>query len=100
VQLTWKANYARAGAKLNLPLVGNPDLAMELRHAGAVMAWGMAQGWFTGKRLRDFLPASGPAILPQFIAARRIINGTDRAADIAAFAFDFQDAVMAGGWPN
>lgn len=100
VQLTWKSNYARAGAKLDLPLVGNPDLAMELRHAGAIMAWGMAQGWFTGKRLRDYLPARGPAMLPQFIEARRIINGTDRAADIAAFAVDFQEAVIAGGWAN
>jgi putative chitinase len=98
VQLTWKVNYARAGAKLGLPLVGNPDLAMELRHAGAIMGWGMAEGWFTGKRLRSYLPAHGPAMLPQFIAARRIINGTDRAADIAAFAVDFQEAVHAGGW--
>lgn len=98
VQLTWKVNYARAGAKLNLPLVGNPDLAMELRHAGAIMAWGMAQGWFTGRKLRTFLPASGPATRSQFVAARAIINGSDRAAQIAEFAVDFQEAVMAGGW--
>jgi hypothetical protein len=98
VQLTWKCNYARAGAVLDLPLLSNPDLALETRNAGAVMGFGMAQGWFTGKRLRDFLPAHGPAILPQFIAARAIINGSDRAAYIAAFAEDFQEAVTAGGW--
>lgn len=96
VQLTWKSNYARAGAKLDLPLVGNPDLAMTLRHAGAIMGWGMAQGWFTGKKLRHYLPESGPATRSAFVAARRIINGTDRAADIADLAMDFQEAVTEG----
>jgi hypothetical protein len=30
--------------------------------------------------------------------ARRIINGTDRATDIAALAMRFQAALQAGGW--
>jgi hypothetical protein len=96
VQLTWKANYAKAAAKLGQPLVTRPDLAMVPIVAAGIMAWGMADGWFTGKRSRDYLPRSGDADLVDFIAARRIINGQDRARDIALFAMDFQEAVKAG----
>jgi hypothetical protein len=36
--------------------------------------------------------------LAQFTHARRIINGTDRAAQIAALAAVFQDGLASGGW--
>ena len=62
------------------------------------MGYGMAQGWFTRQRLIDFLPPVGLATHAQFSAARAIINGTDRADDIADLAMDFQEAVTAGGW--
>jgi putative chitinase len=97
VQLTWKNNYARAGAKLGIPLLIDPDLALRPVVAGGIMGFGMAEGWFTGKKLADYLPRRQPATRGQFIAARRIINGTDRAAAIADLAMDFQEAVIAGG---
>jgi putative chitinase len=58
----------------------------------------MAEGWFTGKRLADYLPASGPATLEQFVPARHIVNGSDRAADVAGFAVNFQRSLEAGKW--
>lgn len=97
VQLTGRTNYEKAGAALGHDLVGNPDLAMRPDIAAAIMAKGMANGWFTGKKLADYLPAS-VATLEQFKAARRIINGQDRALDIARTALEFQRALTAGGW--
>ena len=97
VQLTWRANYARAGLKLGIDLVNNPDLALKPEHAAAIMRKGMEEGWFTGKSFKSYLPM-GEANLAQFIEARRIINGTDKAATIAKYAMQFQAALKAGGW--
>lgn len=95
VQLTGRTNYVRAQEKLGVSFVGNPDLAMKPEHAAAIMARGMTEGWFTAKRLRDYLPGSGKASHAQFKEARRIINGTDRAADIATYAVEFQKGLLA-----
>lgn len=98
VQLTGRANYTKAGKKLGIDLVGNPDLAMQPEHAARIMCDGMTGGWFTGKGFSDYLPAKGPASLAQFTNARRIINGTDKAGKIAGEAVAFQAALIAGGW--
>ena len=98
VQLTWRDNYARAGRELGVDLVGNPDLAMRPDIAARILEAGMREGWFTGKGNSAYLPSSGAARRTAFIAARRIINGTDRAEKIAEHAVDFQEALMAGGW--
>jgi putative chitinase len=97
VQLTWKANYARASSKLGVDLLTNPDRAMEIDIAARIMRGGMEDGWFTGKALRHSLPAPR-GTLAQYTAARRIINGTDRAALIAGYALQFESALVAGGW--
>lgn len=98
VQLTWKNNYKRAGDKCGVDLAANPDRAMEPPLAAKIMREGMEHGWFTGKGFADYLPFKGEASRTQFIAARRIINGTDRAQQIADHALSFQRALSAGGW--
>lgn len=95
VQLTGRANYAKAQTKLGVQFVGNPDLAMEPDHAAAIMSRGMQEGWFTGRSNKTYLPEIGKATLAQFKEARRIINGTDRAADIATYALEFQKGLLA-----
>jgi putative chitinase len=99
VQLTGKANYEKAGSKLNLPLLTNPDFALRPHLAAKIMRQGMEEGWFTGKSFKSYLPigASG-ALLDEFRAARRIINGTDRANLIAGYAINFQLALFKGQW--
>ncbi len=104
-QITWQTNYARADAEAAAAglidpgnLLANPDLAMRLDMSAFIMRRGMVEGWFVPSRtLALYLPdrLGTPA---QFTAARRIINGTDKAASIAAYAVDFQDALIAGGW--
>lgn len=98
VQLTWRANYRRAGEKLGYPLEGNPELAMRKDIAAQIMRRGMEEGWFTGKAFSHFLPADGPANRAAFMSARRIINGRDKEALIADYAVQFQAALVAGGW--
>ena len=98
VQLTWRCNYHKAGAKCGVDLVANPDKALDPGIAAKVMRQGMDEGWFTGKSLKSYMPGSGRATRQQFTDARRIINGTDKAAKIGAHALDFQTALESGGW--
>lgn len=99
VQLTWDYNYEKADTKLGLGgrLIGNYDLALDAKIAADIMVRGMAEGWFTGKKLADYLPGSGAAGRPAFENSRRVINGTDKAALIAGHALEFQRALQAGG---
>lgn len=103
VMLTGKHNYALATAKLRalgftVDLVANPDDAMRPDVAAAIMVLGMAEGWFTGRKLSDDLLAHGPSTLSQFKASRDIINGRDRDDEIAAFAVDFQTGLQHGAY--
>ncbi len=100
VQLTGRANYAKAGQKLGLgeALLSAPDRAMEDDIAAKVMRFGMEDGWFTGKSLASYLWDNKPGSLDQFINCRKIINGTDRAPLIAGYALDFQTALQLGQW--
>lgn len=100
VQLTWRDNYARADRKLGLngDLLNNPDLALRQDIAARIMRQGMTEGWFTGRKMADCLPSSGPAGAESFRKARTIINGNDKAEKIADHALDFQSALTAGGW--
>lgn len=100
VQLTWPVNYARADAELGLKgaLIGNYARALDPIISARIMVRGMLEGWFTGKCLSSYLPSAGFATLAQFTQARRIINGTDHAAQIAAIAAVFQDGLSLGAW--
>jgi hypothetical protein len=62
------------------------------------MRRGMQEGWFTGASFGGSLPGAGVARLDQYTGARRIINGTDCAAEIADYAMHFQAALLVGGW--
>lgn len=96
VQLTWEDNYKKAGEKLDIDLIANPDLALVLKHAVDIMIEGMLEGWFTGKKLRDYIPAD--AEREHYKNARRIINGTDKADLIAGYAVEFDKALKKGNW--
>ena len=100
VQLTWQRNYARADDELDLggALVADPELALRPDISARVMVHGMEGGWFTGKKLGDYLPLSGRAGFDAYKQARRIINGTDAWEEIAKNAQAFEAALLAGGW--
>ena len=99
VQLTWEANYRKATARLRAigalrddeDLERTPDLAKRADIAAAIMFSGMLDGWFTGKKLADYFHNA----VTDWDGARRIINGTDHAADVAALAEHFYAALKA-----
>lgn len=90
VQLTWNYNYEKAGKIIGVDLLNNPDLAMQPDIAVKVMFDGMLQGWFTGKKLSDYFTATKT----DWVNARRIINGTDRASLIAGYAKQFHEDLV------
>ena len=91
VQLTWKDNYKKMGAKLGVDLVHNPDLALNDEIATKICFQGMIAGDFTGVGLGKYFTAS----CSDWVNARRIINGTDRATMIAEYGKKFYAAVLA-----
>jgi hypothetical protein len=99
VQLTWDKNYEWADKTLGLDGALLKDFSLALRPdiATRILVLGMETGAFTGKGLPDYIKSANgtPA---EFTEARRIINGTDKAAKIAAYAEKFRDALIAGGW--
>lgn len=81
VQLTGRRNYTLASKKLGVDLVKNPELAKDPVLAARVIVVGMRDGWFTGKKLANYFGAK-----VDWENARRIVNGTDRAAQIASYS--------------
>lgn len=90
VQITGRANYSKAGDWLKLDLIGNPDLALQPSVAAQILVRGCSNGWFTDKRLSDYLPGD-------YIGARRVVNETDHADTIAGYARGFEAAFRASG---
>lgn len=91
VQLTGRNNYERAGKYLGIDLTSNPEKACNPDIAYRIAIEGMIEGWFTGKKLSNYF-ADGK--IPQWDNARRIINGTDRAAKIASIARQFDEILV------
>lgn len=89
VQLTWRDNYQKMSAKLGVDLVADPDLALKLSNAVPVMFLGMEQGSFTGVGFGRYFNATKG----DWVNARRIINGTDKANIIADQARMFYAAI-------
>lgn len=59
VQITGKANYQKATRKLkamgyDVDFVTDPDSVRTLVYSSIILLVGMAEGWFTGKSLRDY----------------------------------------------
>lgn len=96
VQLTWDENYERADKELSLggALLKNFELALRPDLAAAIMFRGMTEGWFTTRKLAHYFSAK----VDDPVNARRIINGTDKAATIAGYHLDFLAALLAAGW--
>lgn len=90
VQLTGRSNHVKAGKALGIDLLKEPQKAEEPTIAAKVLIWGMATGAYTGKRNADYLAKSPP----DYVNARRIINGTDKASLIATYAREFQAALV------
>ena len=99
VQLTWDRNYEWADRELGLngAMLKDFNLALKPEYATAILVRGMEQGAFTGKSLAHYVKTE-LGTPTEFTNARRIINGTDKAALIASHAEKFRNALIDGGW--
>ena len=84
VQVTWAANWKRWG-------ISSIEDGLSWPIALRATFEGMAEGAFTGKKLSDYI-GNGRR---DYVGARRIINGTDRAQLIAGYAEKFREALLA-----
>jgi len=89
VQLTWADNYRTMGSLLGVDLFAAPDIVLGRWSANFVQAIGMTRGMFTGKKLDDYFNET----TEDWVNARRIVNGTDRAETIAGYAKKFHTAL-------
>lgn len=94
VQLTWEENYRKAGTKIGVDLTKNPDAAMEPNNAAKILILGMKEGWFTGKKLSDYITIKSS----DYTNARRIVNGVDKAKEIAALAVKYEKELLQRGY--
>lgn len=96
IMLTGRVNYSYWSKRLKKDLVGNPELAKVAGNALTISVVGMQLGTFTGRRLGRYI-GGGKA---DYIGARAIVNGSDKAALIAGYARAYEplvDSLIAGG---
>ena len=96
VMLTWLQNYAKISVAAThalgreIDLVNEPDDIIEDLEINAFATFeGMEKGMFTGAALGKYINENGT----DFVNARRVINGTDKAQLIAGYAVKFRDAL-------
>lgn len=110
-QITWEANYIRADKELAAAglikpgeLLADLDIALLPTPAAFIMRKGMEDGWFTKSKdgkvynLARMLPKKGVATRDQYMQARRIINGMDKADLVEDYAQWFERALRDAGY--
>ncbi len=92
IQITHDYNYERFGKILGIDLLKNPNLALDASIALFIAIYGFKHGTFTGLKLEKFVNSTKK----DYINARRVINGTDRARLIADLATSYYNQVLNG----
>lgn len=92
VQITGKANYLRFSKLLGVDLVNNPDKTLDPSISAKIAVIGSRDGLFTGLGFRKGRPV-GRYDKAAYTRARQIINGTNRALEIAGYAIIFEQAL-------
>ena len=87
VQVTWEENHRKFGAT-------SPGQMMTWPIALVAIFDGMLKGMFTGKKLSDYIGEGRK----DYVNARRIVNGIDKAKQIAGYAVAFENALRSAGY--
>lgn len=101
-QLTWLKNYKKFRTVVGLDLVAFPDKALLPDVGAKILVFGMVNGSFTGTGLKSknalakYFPATGT---PDWMNARRIVNGTFQADKVAAAALKILAVIVASEQP-
>lgn len=89
VQTTFKKNYATLSARFGRDFVNQPSLMLDPVIDAEIAVVGHVEGLWTRKKLSDYIDGDQC----DYRAARKIVNGTDRADDIANYARQFASAI-------
>jgi len=104
IQVTWKDNYIKVASMLGLSktfFILSPEKLLEWKYALPALFLGMEQGIYTGKNIDYYIDEEDEGDeedLREFIAARRVVNGTDKAAAIGKLSINFEYALKAVGY--
>lgn len=93
VQITGRRNYTDWDKRLGLngQAVNNPAILSQPKYATTTLVVGMRDGTFTGRKLSQYVGA-GKA---DYVGARAIVNGNDKADLIAGYARAYESKVPA-----
>lgn len=91
VQITGHDNYAKFSKILGIDILSNPDLALSDDIAAKIIVIGMRDGIFTGHKLSNYFEPDSA----DWLGARYIVNGQDKAPQIASFGRQFWTALKA-----
>lgn len=86
---------------LNVDLVKNPSERGDPFISAISLFLGNREGWWTGKDIDDYIDdkdESDDEDLREFMNARRVVNGTDKAEKIGRAALHFENALKAAGY--
>jgi len=107
VQNTGRRNAIKASQELTkimdeeIDLVADPGLRGDPLISALSLFVGNAQGWWTGKKLSDYIDdkdETDAEDLREFVKARYVVNGTDKAETIGRYALAFERALKAAGY--
>lgn len=87
-QITGRANYKKFG------IADAPEKALDPEVAIRILIDGMVNGKFTGVKLSSYITLSKS----DFVGARKIINGTDKAEQIAKYALEYDSDLKRIGY--
>ena len=88
-QNTWLDNYEYIKQRTGVDVVNNPNLLLDSKLSAEVTVLAMKEGWYTGKKLSDYINDKNKDLL----GARRIVNGNDKAKQIADIAVVMEKAL-------
>lgn len=97
VQLTWEDNYKKGEERLRdiyhveAPLHRYPHRMLEHETSALVMFDGTMNGWFTGVGMPQFFSTAKGIEDP--VEARTVVNGHDKADQIASYYWAFKEAL-------
>jgi len=82
IQLTGRSNYALFGQKLGLDLISHPELALDIKVSGKILAL-----YFKNRKVNEACDQKN------WLLCRKLVNGVNRATGLPNGWLDFQNII-------